>query len=170
MLNKCCRLTFSPAESLLCSLPSVIEFRKLSFLLKLLAKCESVVDGCLSASWLSLPAGAHKHCTQVLPPTRPAREAKPWAGPLPFTMSFPIPSLVTEVSCRVCCGEGKSAAKESGQSQGQELVCPDCRPLALPLGGSTGKPLGLFSVPQLPSWSSRVGHTCPATSQDSRKS
>lgn len=50
VLNKCCRLTFSPAESLLCSLPSVLEFRKLSFLLKLLAKCESVMDGCLSAS------------------------------------------------------------------------------------------------------------------------
>ena len=123
MLNKCCRLTFSPAESLLCSLPSVLEFRKLSFLLKLLAKCESV-----SASWLSLPAGAHRRCTQVLPPTRPAREAKPWAGPLPFAVSFPILSVVMEVSCRACCGEGESAEKESGPRSGPGIGVPGLPP------------------------------------------
>lgn len=67
-------------------------------------------------------------------------------------------------------GRESQQRRRVDQGQGQELVYLDCRPLALPLGGSSGKPLGLFSVPQLPSWSSRVRHTCPATSQDSRKS
>ena len=67
-------------------------------------------------------------------------------------------------------GRESQQRRRVDQGQGQELVCLDCGPLALPLGGSTGKPLGLFSLPQLPSGSSRVRHTCPATSQDSPKS
>lgn len=101
-IDKCFRLTFSPVKSLLCSLPSVLQFWKFLFLLKLLAKLSTTWINC---RWMFIsllvitPCGNSQTLRTVLPGSRctedsstwSARDSKLWAA------SLASPSLIVEV-------------------------------------------------------------------------
>lgn len=132
LIDKCFRLTFfSPVKSLLCSLPSVLEFWKFLFLQKPLAKLPLL---CVNCRWVFvsnlglLSLGAHQPCRigRWLVPTGSSASGRGLGPTCPVGGSFTtrLSSMPVALSPPlVGCGDalawylplqGQMAAREDG--------------------------------------------------------